>query len=137
MNKHEGDYRGFYIHSESWYERTAQGGRNFDEEIMLGFYSPGGGTSGEFAIRWKKVGEHSAARLEVFHDAWEALSHFGDLLNELTTLDDTRPPPATVIEILRRLGIQDRTERVNPNPAKPAICTGCLRPLPDQVRGES
>src|SRR6185437_2306319 len=84
------------------------------EEIMIGFYSHGGGTSGEFAIRWIELGGYSTPRLEVFSDAWEALSHFRDLLDALACLPQ-RADPQTVIEVLRQLGLTDLTQRVDPN----------------------
>ena len=82
-----------------------------EKEILIGMYCPDGGSSGEFAIRWKKVGSYYAARLEVFQDAWSALWLFADLLERLPHFDSERPETSHVITLLKQLGITDRTHQ--------------------------
>jgi hypothetical protein len=115
--KHKGDERRFSIMSQSWYAdsnmdptRRAAG----EDEIMLGFYSPDGGTSGEFAIRWEILNGAPIARLKAYEDSWSALANFGDVLQKLAELDSTNPSVETVAQVLKNCGIVDATPRVSP-----------------------
>jgi hypothetical protein len=115
--KHEGDERRFSIMSQSWYvdsnmdpARRAAG----EDEITLGFYSPDGGTSGEFAIRWEQLSGKIIARLKAYEDSWSALANFNDVLQKLAELDGTEPDVETVAEVLKSCGVIDATPRVSP-----------------------
>jgi hypothetical protein len=113
-NKHAKCVRQFTISHQAWYA----GVMNFkpgQEEVMIGMYHPEGGTTGEFAIRWKNIGGKSSAQLQVFHDAWSALLQFSDVLEKLGTLDDTRPTVKEVVAVLKACGVVDATQRENPN----------------------
>ena len=101
-NRHEGCERSFTILSESWYRNTALPPGVLDE-IMVGMYHHEGGTTGEFAIRWKDLGREPTPRLEVYGDAWNALQCFGDLLAWMSEADQ-HASPQQVVEALRRLG---------------------------------
>ena len=111
-DKHEGCERGFTIRSEAWYGKSLNEPETLDE-IMVGMYRPGGGTTGEFGIRWTMIGRESTPRLEVFNDAWDALQRFGDLLAWMASVDDQHISPQAFAEALRGMGVKDLTERTN------------------------
>lgn len=81
------------------------------DSISIGLYSSGGGASGEFRIEWIELGDKLVPRLAAFDDAWSALQHFVDLLTAMAKLDDKNTTPQKFCEVLKSLGIQDRTER--------------------------
>jgi hypothetical protein len=114
-NKHKDMIRGFCHFSEAWWADANMSYRedSFIDEIMLGFYGPGGDsyTTGEFGVRWTKIAGKLMTRLEVYDDAWETLAHFSDLLAEMAKLNGTDPTPAEFCKILKRLGIKDLTPR--------------------------
>ena len=115
--KHDGMIRGFYHLSEAWYADAILTNRydGLIDEVLIGFYGPDGdqGTSGEFAVKWEHLGGKLAPQLCVYDDAWEALSHFSDLLAEMAKLDSGSPSPTEFCELLTRLGIKDLTPRAS------------------------
>jgi len=117
-DKHAGCTRGFTHYSEAWYSKTS--GPMADgtaDEIMIGMYDlEGGGTTGEFGVRWIVLNDRDdpSPRLEVFNDAWDALSRFGDLLQVMASIDSRRVSPREFADILRALGIKDLTIRHRP-----------------------
>jgi len=117
-NKHEGKIRGFYHLSEAWYADANLKNRSdkIVDQVMIGFFGSygEGGTTGEFAIEWHDIGGKTHPRLQVFDDAWEALTHFSDLLVEMAKLDNTDPTPAEFCKLLIQLGIKDLTPRTRP-----------------------
>ena len=112
-DKHEGCERGFTIRSEAWYGKSLNEPETLDE-IMVGMYHPGGGTTGEFSIRWTTIGREPTPCLEVFNDAWDALQRFGDMLAWMASVDDKHISPQAFAEALRGMGVKDLTERTNP-----------------------
>jgi len=85
---------------------------------MIGMYADddrGGGTSGEFAIRWLHVGGRQVPRLEVFDDAWNALTRFDDLLKWLASVDGRNVTPRQVADALVSMGVKDMTQRDEPD----------------------
>lgn len=113
-SKHDGDIRGFSILSEAYYAKVCMPADTVDE-VMIGMYCPGGGTSGEFAVRWFKLGPKITPRLEVFDDAWSALAQFGDVLNYMASVDGQDISPQRLCAALLSLGITDRTTRDDPH----------------------
>ena len=116
-NKHEGCTRKFTHLSRAWYGEACLRDRlaGCVDEITIGMYDlTGGGTSGEFAIRWIELGGENVPRLEAFSDSWDALGQFRDLLAELARLDSTNPTPSKICEVLVSLGIEDATETKQP-----------------------
>ena len=114
-SKHEGMIRGFYHLKEAWYADVNLCNR-FDgliDEVLIGFYGPDGdqGTSGEFAIKWTELGGKLVPQLCVYDDAWDALTHFYDLLDAMKELNNTNPSPTDLCELLKRLGMKDLTPR--------------------------
>ena len=113
--KHEGMIRGFYHLSEARYADANLTNRydGLIDEVMIGFYGPDGdqGTSGEFAVKWEHLGGKLTPQLCVYDDAWDALTHFSDLLAEMAKLDKMSPSPAEFCELLKRLGMKDLTPR--------------------------
>lgn len=59
-------------------------------ETMIGIYPGDGnqGTCGEFAIRWIKVGTKVPPQLQVFDDAFKALSSMPDLIQALANMPE-------------------------------------------------
>ena len=112
-NKHAECFRGFIISSEAWYGPLLPPSEK-PGEISLGMYHPGGGSTGEFAIRWHDLGRRSVPRLEVFHDAWDALLQFRDVLAWLAAIDGMFPTQQEVAAQLRKLGVRDLTQRTKP-----------------------
>lgn len=114
MSKHDGCTRGFTHLNESWYAPALGKYKERLDEVMIGYYAEEGGTSGEFAIRWTEVGGKPVPRLEVFDDAWDALTHFQDVLLEMAAVDSQNIDPLRFCEALQRCGLIDRTQRVQP-----------------------
>ena len=100
--------KGFHWTSKTWYALLFSDDRVVDE-IMIGFYFPGeGGTTGEFAIRWRTIGESAHARLEVFDDGWSALRAMPELVLMLSQIHGT-PTPEFIQAELIRIGFVDMT----------------------------
>jgi hypothetical protein len=110
---HDRCVRGFSIRSEAWYGKMPLDEDMLDE-IMVGMYHPEGGTTGEFGVRWSMIGGEATPRLEVFNDAWSALVNFTDLLEWMASVDDQHVSPKEFSEALKRIGVKDLTERINP-----------------------
>lgn len=116
-NKHEGDERQFIIMSQAWYGDAVSkkiGYRPDDDEIMLGYYCPGGGTSGEFSIKWRELGNRNVPYLKAFDDSWSALAGFADVIAALKELDATNPTVEQVAKVLLACGVKDATPRESP-----------------------
>ncbi len=118
---HEGDIRQYIHVAEAWYaESSLSNKEHIVDEVMFGFYSPDGGTSGEMGMRWINLGEkwegakkiaHTAPRLECFNDAWHALYQFQDVLYALAELDDVDITPEQFCQMLDACGFIDDTPR--------------------------
>lgn len=116
-NRHEGDFRGFTILSQSWYadsNLSPAERKNGVDEILFGLFAPEGGTSGELSIRWKPLQGKAVPQLQAFDDSWSALATFADLLPKLAELDNTQPTVEQVAAVLMSCGFVDMTERRNP-----------------------
>jgi hypothetical protein len=117
---HEGDVRQYTHLEEAWYAKSSLEGRDFVDEVMFGFYSPDGGTSGEMGMRWINLGTkwrrghevpHFAPQLQCFSDAWSALAQFKDVIDALAEVDGEDITPGQFCEILDRCGFIDATPR--------------------------
>lgn len=89
---------------------------------MVGFYGiepDGGGTTGEFAIRWTKLGAKITPVLCVYDDAWDTLWECRDVLERLAQIDGQDVEPDAIRQILEECGIKDATETKSPYPPKP------------------
>jgi hypothetical protein len=120
---HEGHVRQFRIASRAWYSpavAAATGQEDGYECIQMGFYAPGGGSSGEFRIEWDRLGDKFTPRLKAYDDSWSALSRFQDVLAELAKLDDTDPTVEQITAVLLKCGVEDATERVHADDAERA-----------------
>lgn len=114
MKNHEGCTRQFTILSQSHYAHaslTPEQIRQGEDEIVLGFYHPEGGTTGEFQINWERLAGKLTPQLHAWNDSWSALVNFKDVLQKLAELDGTDPSVATVVEILKGCGVRDATSR--------------------------
>ena len=114
MKDHEGDFLGFTHLSQSWYGKSSLASADYIDEVMIGHYSPGGGTSGEFGIRWHSLGGGDIPRLEAFNDSWHTLYHCQNLLAYLADHDDEPMSPEELCEWLVENGFKDLTQRVRP-----------------------
>lgn len=108
---------GFVWYSQAWYAGNLNRGSVDDEvdSISIGMYAEEGGTDGEFAITWCKLGGALVPKLEVFDDGWRVLSQFPQLLVELAALDNQNVTPERMAALLLRLGFADLTERTDPD----------------------
>ncbi len=105
MGTHDNARRGFVWSSRAWYVEAA----NCKHEISFGMYVKDGGTTGDMRMKWHQVGGTWVPRLECFDDAWDALSTFGDLLQEMAMIDNTNSTEEQFVEILKRCGFEDMT----------------------------
>jgi hypothetical protein len=112
MKDHTGGVRAFTHRNRSWYAKYLQPHTGAVDEVMFGYYNPEGGTSGEMAMRWYDLGGAPTPRIEVFCDAWHALSTFGNVLAALGELDGSDISPEQFCNVLRALGFEDHTEEV-------------------------
>ena len=118
MNKHSECKRQFIQLSRAWYRDVTLRNSELIDEIMIGFYHPGGGTTGEFAIRWVELGGSPAGMLCSFDDSWSALWEFRDLLERLSGLDGLNPSPGEIVKLLEELGVEDATPAKSPHSDK-------------------
>jgi hypothetical protein len=109
MKDHSGCERGFHHVSKAWYGATALRDAVEADEVMVGFYHPEGGTTGEFGVRWIPLDGDIVPKLEVFDDAWHALYQFQDLLKALAETDKENITPTQFCELLLSIGIKDLT----------------------------
>lgn len=101
--------RGFSVLSEAWYAEHSKM-RGIVDEIEIGLYpASGSGCCFEFAIRWHLLNRETAARVEVFDDAFRAFAEFFDVFASLAKMRN--PSVAAVAAMLRTLGYVDRTQR--------------------------
>jgi hypothetical protein len=131
MKNHDGCIRGFTVLSQSWYgPANLRGSDEIQDEIMIGMYHPDGGTTGEFGIRWIKLGGKYSPRLEVFDDSWHALWQFADLLERLPDFDGEDPEPSRIMALLLQLGVKDLTDRRPRDTTKELpLCRCCKQPI--------
>lgn len=115
-NPHEGQNKGFYLTSESHYGPTFLAGQDYADQLMIGFYDGSGNTTGEFAIRWWPLGNQVQARLEVYQDNWDTLTHFPEVITLLQSLAKHVPSPQHLVQQLLDLGFTDYTERPTAGP---------------------
>ena|SRR5260221_164364 len=108
---HEGDLKQYLLTSEAYYPWHYD--KDVVDEVMFGFYSPDGGTSGEMAIEWHQLqnGKPPAPQLTCFSDAWHALAQFKDVIDAMAEVDDQDITPKEFCQLLDRCGFVDRTQR--------------------------
>lgn len=112
-DNHAGCKRQFRQLSKAWYG-DANMQRDIADCITIGFYRPDGSTTGEFLIRWERLGSGITPKLSVFNDAWDALYNFSDMIEVMATLDGKDISPDYFAEELAKLGIEDATETCMP-----------------------
>src|SRR5947208_395721 len=101
MKDHDGGERAFFHVSRAWYGYQIKMA-DYADEVILGFYSPDGGTSGEMRMRWYELGRSLTPRLEVFNNAWHALAQMQDLLTALADADNQDITPDELCRLLVR-----------------------------------
>lgn len=111
--------REYYLSHESYYWEVTKT-EGYPYEIMIGIDAVGGGTAGEFGIRWHNLGSVCSPRLEIFNDAWWILEVYPEFFKDLGAIDCHREPSDSekgvqlVVELLKRHGFVDTTKRVGP-----------------------
>lgn len=111
MKDHGGDAKQYIHLAEAWYKDTINQ-PDVKDEVMFGFYAPGGGSSGEMGMRWYELNENRLVpRLEVFCDAWHALAQFKDVIDALAELDSSDITPPDFCRLLDGYGFVDNTPR--------------------------
>ena len=83
------------------YKNQVSGGQ---DEIMFALHSPGGGVTGEIAMKWIPLAGRMVPQLQSFDDSWQVLSCFTDLLDKLSDVDGENITPDEFIKILESLG---------------------------------
>jgi hypothetical protein len=121
MNDHTGCERGFTHYSEAYYAKLLPKRDDSVDEVIVGFYAPEGGTSGEFAVEWVRLSGKATPRLRVFDDAWHALAQMPDLLARMSDLDSQDVSPKAFCALLLELGFKDQTQRERPASAGPDV----------------
>ena len=102
--------KGFHATYRAYYA----GSTGEDEpEIMIGDYPKGGGTHGEFAIRWKMLGDDWCPYLHAYDDSWKVLSEMQDLMMLLANYNNKSITPDQLIKELIALHYVDLTKYSN------------------------
>jgi hypothetical protein len=116
IGKHEGGFKGFSWLSKSYYAEPNLLGMDYKDEIMVGVYHEGDGTTGEFGIRWYKIGSMELCpQVQIFEDSFQvAFQECADLLAELVKLDGKNPQPEDIRDLLLKLGYRDTTPYKDP-----------------------
>ncbi len=114
MKKHEGNIKAFFHLSKAWYGEANLRNADIKDVVNFGYYSPGDGTTGEMRMSWHQLGGELTPRLEVFNDAWHALSTFTDIIRELGKVDDQHLSSDEFCKILLSLGFKDLTPTESP-----------------------
>jgi len=109
-NKHEGDIKQFVQLSRAWYAESNLRHSDAKDEVIFGFYSPEGGTSGEMVVRWVKLSGEYVPKLTVYSDSYSALSNMHDLIDLLGQHDSEDPTPEEFCNYLLQCGFIDATE---------------------------
>jgi hypothetical protein len=107
---HEGDIKQYTHLAEAWYAKTNLADVDYVDNVTFGFYSPGGGTSGEMGVRWYQI-DGPVPKLECFNDGWHALAQLKDVIDALAELDDEDITPEDFCKLLDRCGFVDDTPR--------------------------
>ena len=113
MKDHSGCNRQFVQVSRAWYAKSSLVDDTIDE-IVIGFYHPDGGTTGEFVLQWVCINNRPTPILYSFEDSWNALWSFQDLLEKMADLDGENPSPEQICQILLELGVEDATPKISP-----------------------
>lgn len=110
MKDHNGDFKGYTHLKRAWYgESCLKNYKDTLDEVIFGFYSPDGGTSGEMCMRWEELDRKATPQLTVWNDTWHTLWEFRNVIESLADVDDQHITPEQFCEILNRCGFQDRT----------------------------
>ena len=110
MKDHTECQRQFTQLSRTWYGGTQLPEGEKLEIVIIGFYHPDGGTTGEFQVYWQELGSRLTPKLSAYDDSWSALFQFGDLLESMADIDGEDISPAEFCALLVSLGIKDSTK---------------------------
>jgi hypothetical protein len=109
MADHSECKRQFRHLSRAWYGKEVLRDSKAVDEIMIGFYHPEGGSTGEFVIEWISMAGTLTPRLKAFDDSWSALWEFRDLLEIMAVHDGEDLTPEAMCGVLAGCGISDAT----------------------------
>ena len=113
-NRHEGCKRQFSHLSRAWYGDVNLATGAVRDSVTMGYYHPGGGTTGEFTMSWRYIGGKLTPRLDIYEDSWEVMWLFSDVLESLSHLNGTNPSPTEIAALLVSCGIEDATPTKSP-----------------------
>ena len=135
-----GDERQFHHHSRAWWWESSQDGKRIHDrlidEVTMGIYPPGGGTTGEFSIQWENFNGSVHAQFRAYSDAWAVLAEFDDLMEAIPQLGKC-PSPDSVCAVLVHLGITDATPTERPASAAGLDDTPIVRGLREKGFSDS
>lgn len=108
-SKHQGGIRGFHVSHKAWYRGTI-----VKPQITIGVYhynedGEDDGTTGEFCIKWDKLGKDVVPCLRLYDDSWSLLMEFQDFFTALAAMDDKHPTPEQIEALLQMLKFKDLT----------------------------
>lgn len=109
MKNHDSGKRVYIRNSKTYYASQLDKER---VSVMVGIYYAEGGTSGEFEVEFVEIQKDRplSARLKAYHDSWNALWLFKDLLKKMAEIDGQYIQEPEFCQLLDSLGIIDITE---------------------------
>lgn len=106
--KHDDGKRRFIRTAKAWYAKTVLVDPEL-EVFNIGVYHDEGGTTGEFSVRWERLGDKLTPKLRAYCDSWSALLEFSGLLADMARVDGKDITPDEFHDILLKAGIEDVT----------------------------
>ncbi len=104
---------GYIVFSESWYAKHIRKREDFTDDIIIQKCSSDGGFTAEFLIEFTTVEFRDVVQLKAYDDSWDFLSERRDLLDCLTTLNNTTSGALSVTQVknmLDNLGFENLTQ---------------------------
>ena len=98
--------KSFYLPGRAYYAESIG---HKDEEIMISYSAKGGGSHGEFRIRWIDLSGNLIPQLQIFDDAWLVLYLMPELIEALAEVDSKDLSIQQIIDILLKIGFKDQT----------------------------
>jgi hypothetical protein len=106
----------YFVHlSKAWYGNANLKDVEYKDDVWVLIEDENNNMIGEFGFRWYIIGNNLTAHLEVFDDAFKALSLCKDLIDELKEWDNKYIQPEQIVKVLERLGFKDITPYENPH----------------------
>lgn len=102
--------KAFTIPHETWYNNSILDELRGNPLINIGIYYEYGGTDGEFHLVWDGIG----IQLQAYNDSWAVLTQMPELIDLMgrIQIEELKPTISEFAEMLKGIGFQDITERV-------------------------